>query len=166
MSVETSLEVKGLKASIDALKRANPQVRRDLTKGVKGAAEPLIMAARGRVPNSPPLSRMTDGKYAWTKKAQSGITTKVGGRSRGNAYTIISVIQKDGPGSIFDMAGKANNPTTAGGRAFIANLSRRFGAPSRSMWPAAEEALPAVIQAVRIAVDESLAEINRKIVEA
>jgi hypothetical protein len=34
------------------------------------------------------------------------------------------------------------------------------------MWPAAEEALPAVIQAVRIAVDESLAEINRKIVEA
>jgi len=166
MSVDSSLEVKGLKASIAALKDADPQLRRDLTKGVKGAAAPLVEAAQRRVPAQPPLSRMTDNRYKWTKKAQTGITTKVGGRSRGNAYTIISVIQKDGPGTNFDMAGKANKPTTPGGRALIENLTRRFGAPSRSMWPAAEEALPAVVEAVRVAVDESLAQINRKIVEA
>lgn len=165
MTPTTSIEVRGLKETLAELNKVAPTVRRELTKSIKGDAAPLINAARSLVPESPPLSGMTSGRFAWSSKAKSQINVKMGGRARGEQYTILSLRQNNPAGSIFDIAGKRGG-SSARGEAFIANLSARYGSPSRAMWPAAEKALPEIVDAITATIDEALSTINRNLVTA
>ena len=162
MTPETSIQVIGLKDALAELKRVEPQLRKELTRSIKGDAAPLVNAARELVPIGAPLSGMRTGKFAWSAKARSGIGIKMGGRARGNEFTILSLRQNNGVGQIFDMAGKKGGSSKKG-EAFIAALSARFGRPSRSMWPAAEKALPQVTEAITATIDEALGDINRRL---
>ena len=165
MTAGMSIEVKGLKETLNELRKVEPTLRKELTREIKGQAKPLVDAARALVPSSPPLSGMTHGKFAWTTKAKSQIGIKMGGRSRGKQFTILSLRQNNGVGQIFDMAGKKGGSTEQG-QAFIANLERRFGAPSRSMWPAAEKMLPEIAQELTATIDDALGDINKRLVQA
>jgi len=165
MTPETSIQVRGLKETLNELRKVEPTIRKELTKEIKGQAKPLVDAARALVPSSPPLSGMTSGRWAWSSKAKSQIAIKMGGRSRGQQYTILSLRQNNPAGAIFDMAGKKGGKDERG-QQFIANLAARFGAPSRSMWPAAEKMLPEIGQEITATIDDALGEINRRIVQA
>lgn len=162
MTPDTSIQVIGLKDALAQLKRVEPQIRKELTRSIKGDAAPLVNAARELVPFGAPLSGMRTGKFAWSAKARSGIGIKMGGRARGNEYTILSLRQNNGVGQIFDMAGKAGGRSKRG-QAFIENLTARYGRPSRSMWPAAERQLPAVADAVQATISDALKEINQRL---
>lgn len=163
MTPETSIEVRGLKEALAELNKVAPTVRRELTKSIKGDAKPLLDAARALVPDSPPLSGMTSGRFAWSTKAKSQIGIKMGGRARGEQYTILSLRQNNPAGSIFDIAGKKGGSSKRG-QAFIANLVARYGSPSRAMWPAAEQALPQITDAITQTIDDALSTINRNLV--
>lgn len=165
MTPDTSIQVLGLKDALAELKRVEPTLRKELTRSIKGDAAPLVNAARALVPTGAPLSGMRTGKFAWSAKARSGIGIKMGGKSRGNEYTILSLRQNNGVGQIFDMAGKAGGRSPRGEQ-FIANLTARYGRPSRSMWPAAERELPAVVDAVQATIQDALGEINRRLLTA
>lgn len=163
MTVETSIEVRGLKEALAELNKVAPTVRRELTKSIKGDAKPLIDAARALIPNEAPLSGMTSGRFAWSTKARSQVGIKMGGRARGDQFTILSLRQNNPAGSIFDIAGKRGGKN-ARGQQFIANLAARYGRPSRAMWPAAEQALPQIIEEITQTIDDALSEINRNLV--
>lgn len=165
MTPDTSIQVIGLKEALADLKRVEPTIRKELTRSIKGDAAPLVNAARELVPVGAPLSGMRTGKFAWSAKARSGIGIKMGGRARGNEYTILSLRQNNAAGQIFDMSGKKGGRSKRG-EAFIANLTARYGRASRSMWPAAERELPAVAEAVQATIEDALKEINRKLLTA
>lgn len=165
MTADMSIQVKGLKETLNELRKVEPQLRKDLTKEIKGQAKPLVDAARALVPSSPPLSGMTSGRWAWTTKAKAQIAIKMGGRSRGKEFTILSLRQNNPAGAIFDMAGKKGGNGEQG-QAFVNNLAMRFGAPSRSMWPAAEKMLPELASEITATIDDTLSEINKRIVTA
>jgi hypothetical protein len=63
------------------------------------------------------------------------------------------------------MAGKKGGKGEQG-QAFVNNLAMRFGAPSRSMWPAAEKMLPELASEITATIDDTLSEINKRIVTA
>lgn len=165
MSADISIQVKGLNETLRELRSVEPQLRKDLTKEIKGQARPLVDAARSMVPTSPPLSGMTYGKFAWSSKARSMINIKMGGRARGKQFTILSLRQNSHIGSIYDMAGK-HSGNDARGQAFVANLIQRYGAPSRAMWPTAERMLPELTSEITATIDDTLSEINKRIVTA
>jgi uncharacterized protein YcgL (UPF0745 family) len=58
---------------------------------------------------------------------------------------------------LFDMAGRKNNSVMA------ANLTAKFGPPSRIMWPAAEKNQEAVEEQISKVVDEIVDETNKQL---
>ncbi len=72
----------------------------------------------------------------------------------GGRRILIRVVQASPAGAVFDMAGRKNSGST-----FARNLTNKYGAASRSMWPAAE----ARLDDVRDSVEESVRAMEREI---
>lgn len=142
-------EVVGLKEALKTINKLDKQVRRQLTKDFEQAASPMLDAIRQSVPTEPPLSGFaTKSRLAWRRNEARSIRVKLDTRrarysneKTGQQYSTVGVvkIRTTTPGvAVFDIAGKASSGKTQQGTALIANLQRRFGSPSRAMWPNAE----------------------------
>ena len=159
-------EVRGVREAMKTLREIDPRLRRESAKSIRTAAQPLVNAARSKVPGSPPLSGWTRGRYAFNgTKAKRGVKAKVGGRARKSSATwdLVTLIQADAGGAVYDMAGRRSAGKSPQGRAFISGLKGRGGGASRTLWPAAEEQLPAVQSAVEAAVREVVAKSMREL---
>jgi len=145
-------EFVGAADAIKALRRLDPDLRKQFTKDVKQIAQPIVSAAQNAYP-AEYLSGMT---RKWSprgrqilpysqKKAKSGVQARVD--TKRGATAVIAVVQRDAAATIIDMAGKRNaNP--------FATALDRFGRPSRVMWPAAERNLDQVTRELSSAVDD------------
>lgn len=150
MTAEIRTEFVGAADAIKALRRLDPDLRKQFTKDVKEIARPIVSAAQNAYPDEY-LSGMT---RTWAprgrpvmpysaRKAKSGVQAKVD--TRRGAHAVIAVVQRDAAASIVDMAGRRNaNP--------LGNQLDRFGKPSRVMWPAAERNLDGVTRELSAAV--------------
>lgn len=143
-------EIRGVRQSIVALRKIDPQLRKEFNKRARDIAKPIVLEARRRY-TQVPLSGMS---RSWTQNGRQKFPFTVAGAKRGvrikidtsrrlsrgpaRPVGIVSVKQMDAAAVIFDMAGKATDNQL--GR----NLSARWGPASRIMWPAAESELPAV----------------------
>lgn len=145
-------EFVGAADAIKALRRLDPDLRKQFTKDVKQIAQPIVSAAQNAYP-AEYLSGMTR-KWAprgrqilpySQKKAKSGVQARVD--TKRGATAVIAVVQRDAAATIIDMAGKRNaNP--------LATALDRFGRPSRVMWPAAERNLDQVTRKLSSAVSD------------
>jgi len=136
MSAELRTEFVGAADAIKALRKIDPDLRKQFTKDVKQIAQPIVSAAQNAYP-AEYLSGMTR-KWAprgrpimpySQKKARSGVQARVD--TKRGATAVIAVVQRDAAATIIDMAGKRNaNP--------LATALDRFGKPSRVMWRAYE----------------------------
>ena len=161
MSAEVRTEFVGVADAIKALRRIDPDLRKQFTRDVKQITRPIVTAAQNSYPEEY-LSGMTRrwaprGRPVFPyepRKARSGVQTKVD--TRRDARAVIAVIQRDAAASIIDMAGKRNgNP--------LATALDRFGKPSRVMWPAAERNQSAVERELSDAVTAVMRQVSEEL---
>jgi hypothetical protein len=178
-SVALEVEVQGVAEAFKVLSKVDPELRKAVIKDMKVAAKPLEAAARALIPDRSPLRnwgqwernhRGGKGPGPWdTAKAKSGV--KVAFRSgvpRGSSSDTIPVLtlrQTNGPGAIYDMAGRAkglgrNSEKAARGAQMIAKLSSDEMA-SRSLWPAVENNFRYVEAGLIKSVDSMSVELNK-----
>jgi len=113
MPASTTIEVVGVKQTINSLRKIDPQLQKDFKTDATQIAQPAIQAGKA-VYKELPLSGM---KYAWTQRDRKlfpfTITKAVNGvkmrfDTRRNAVGVILIEQKDPAAAIFETAGRAN----------------------------------------------------------
>ena len=113
MAVNTTIEVVGIKQTINSLRKIDPQLQKDFKADATQIAQPAIQAGKA-VYKELPLSGM---KYGWTQRDRKlfpfTITKAVNGvrmrfDTRRNAVGVILIEQKDPAAAIFETAGRAN----------------------------------------------------------
>jgi hypothetical protein len=113
MTVNTTVSVVGVKETINALKKIDPQLQKDFRTAATSIAQPAINAAKD-VYTQVPLSGMA---YKWNSrgrqlfpftvaKAKNGVKLRID--TRRNAVGVILIEQKDPATAIFETAGRAN----------------------------------------------------------
>ena len=113
MTATATIQVVGVKDTINALKKIDPQLQKDFRTQANEIALPAINAAKD-VYTELPLSGM---KYKWDSrgrkvfpftvaKAKSGVRLRID--TRRNAVGVILIEQKDPATAIFETAGRAN----------------------------------------------------------
>ena len=113
MAVSTTIEIVGVKDTINALRKIDPQLQKDFKADATAIAQPAINAGKAVYKNLP-LSGM---KYKWTQrdrklfpyttaKAVNGVRMRFD--TRRNAVGVILIEQKDPAAAIFETAGRAN----------------------------------------------------------
>ena len=115
MTVSTTVSVVGVKDTINALRKIDPQLQKDFRTAATAIAQPAINAAK-EMYSQVPLSGMA---YNWTSpgrdrknfpfsvaKAKSGVKLRID--TRRNAVGVILIEQKDPATAIFETAGRAN----------------------------------------------------------
>ena len=145
------IDTEGIGVVVRYLRKVEPELARLLPREMKSAARPVVDRARELVPQPTALTnwgkwtlaRSSGGDRAWTKKARSGIVAQTDVRPIGpdNKINLLSIIQKDGAGAIYENAGRHPQADTARGRAFIRNLNAKNGESPRYLWPAVEQNL-------------------------
>ena len=113
MSASVTIQVVGVKDTINALKKIDPQLQKDFRIKANEIAQPAINAAKD-IYTQVPLSGM---EYKWSSrgrqvfpfkvdKAKSGVKLRID--TRRNAVGVILIEQKDPATAIFETAGRAN----------------------------------------------------------
>ena len=116
MPASTTIEIVGVKQTINSLRKIDPQLQKDFKADATQIAAPALKAAKA-VYTQVPLSGM---KYKWQEqgrtranfpftvaKAVNGV--KVRFDTRRNAVGVILIEQKDPAAAIFETAGRANS---------------------------------------------------------
>lgn len=157
-------KIEGVKDTIKALRRIDPELRKEFNAKVKAIAAPMTDAMKSEYSDN----RFPSGtKRAWTTKegrklfpltaakAQTGVKIKINTSFKDrNAFY---VMQANPAAAIFDMAGKKNlNPL---GNAFTS----KFASPSRIMWPVAERKLKDVQEGIEDLVKETEKVIQKEV---
>ena len=116
MPVSTTVEVVGLKQTINSLRKIDPQLQKDFKADATAIAQPAINAGKAvytRIPISNFANDWTqkkDGrriKGFSVDKAQSGVKMRF--NTRRNAVGVILIEQKDQGAAIFEVAGRKNS---------------------------------------------------------
>lgn len=147
-------KIDGVPEVLRILRRLEPDIRKEAPKRLKAAAAPLLGEARGMVPPAPPMSGWSPGgRIGWKTSAirRSIVIRFRGSAKRPGDFVLLKLYSKSPALSVYDFAedarrkgrsGKRNNPRSS--EAFVRNLNKGGGKPSRVMWRAAERQLPAV----------------------
>ena len=113
MTVSATVQMVGVKDTINALRKIDPQLQKDFKAQATQIAQPAISAAKA-VYTQLPLSGM---KYNWSQrdrklfpftvsKAKNGVRMRFD--TRRNAVGVILIEQKDPAAAIFETAGRKN----------------------------------------------------------
>ena len=130
-------EIEGVKDTIKALRRIDPELRKEFNAKYKNAVSPMTNAAKAiyddqRFPSGTKRTWAPGGRKIFpltAAKAKTGVKPKINTSYRGG--TALYVMQANPAPAVFDIAGRS----TGLGAAFSAKFGRD---PSRVMWPVAE----------------------------
>lgn len=123
-----------------ALNQMDPAAKREIDKALRDAASDVVRIAKGYV-DPQGLSGWTKWRGGYDPVAiASEIKVKRGGsRKRGNiTKNFVGVRNWNPAGTIWELAGRKSSGKTPAGAAFIRNITARGGAPSRTVWAAAD----------------------------
>jgi hypothetical protein len=157
MTATASVQVVGAKDAIKSLGKIDKDLRKQFNADAKQIAQPLILLAGSRYPDTP-LSGMnrnwTQGNkklFPYTKaKAVKGLKVKFS--TRRNDANVIYVTQSDPGAVVLEVAGR--------GKATL--LSENLAArTSRILWPSAEQALPSIQAELRALVLRVINTVNQ-----
>jgi hypothetical protein len=135
--VAKTSEITGVKETIKALRRIDPELRKEFNAKYKDAVSPMTNAAKAiyddhRFPSGTKRTWAPGGRKIFpltAAKAKTGVKPKINTSYRGG--TALYVMQANPGAAVFDIAGRS----TGLGSAFSAKFGRD---PSRVMWPVAE----------------------------
>lgn len=183
MSATAEIQVFGVRDALKELGKIDKDLRWKAIAKIKGASGEMLAVARETYPNNADLQDVmpgwsTKGRLGYDKKkVDSGIQVMVGGRSVGNAYAVVTLVQKNAGGALFDIAGlrngsKGNRGLDRLGRerastqsdAFLQNLNNGFGKAQRGMWRKIRVIRELADKELIKALEEVAAQVNRKLV--
>lgn len=183
MPVGAEIQVFGVRDALKELGQMDKTLRFKAVSKIKGASGEMLAVARDTYPDNSQLQDVmkgwsTKGRLGYDKKkVDAGVTIQVGGRSYGNAYSIVTIIQKNAGGALFDIAGLRNGSKGVGGtdrlgrtrdseqsEAFLNNLNNAFGKAQRGMWRKIKVIREMADKELINALEEVAAQVNRKLV--
>jgi len=135
MPASTTIEIVGVKQTINSLRKIDPQLQKDFKADATAIAAPALKAAQD-VYKELPLSGM---RYNWvqrdrklfpftTAKAISGVRMRFD--TRRNAVGVILIEQKDPAAAIFETAGRANSNRLGNALGFVSAGRTRLIGPA------------------------------------
>ena len=162
MSVSTTIQVVGVKDTINGLRKIDPQLQKDFKAQATLIAQPAIQAGRD-VYKELPLSGM---KYKWTQrdrklfpftvtKAANGVKMRFD--TRRNAVGVILIEQKDPAAAIFETAGRANANRLSNSLGFVGPGRTRL------IGPAVYKARRGVEKELKSAVMDAMRTVQREL---
>jgi hypothetical protein len=89
-------------------------------------------------------------------KVRKGVTIQVGGRIQRGSYPLVTIIQKDAAGAIFDMAGLRGDDGQ-----FSEYLTTAYGPAQRGMWRDIEYIHGQATKDILQAIEQVLNQVNR-----
>lgn len=183
MGATAEIQVFGVRDALKELGQIDKTLRFKAVSKIKGASGEMLAVARSQYPDN---SQLQDAMPGWStkgrlgydkKKVDSGVVVQVGGRSYGNAYAIVTIVQKNAGGALFDIAGLRNGSEGVGGtdrlgrnredsqsEAFLRNLNSAFGEAQRGMWRKIRIIRELADKELMSALEEVAAQVNRKLV--
>lgn len=182
MSAEIGIDYYGLKNALKEINKIDPMLRRQITKDIVGACEPLLVGIRDTIPMTGPTRgfRNNYGRTGWQGNQQKKVVAKLDTRkarkrnlAQGAQYESIAVVKVTAKGaalSMADMAGRGSNQTRNKNplRArpnFAGLLTDKLGrGPSRFVWAGGERYLDDVAHNVEQIVIEVMGKAEQKIV--
>ena len=180
MAASVGIEYDGLKQALREIGKIDPALRRQITKDIKSAVEPLVSAIKDSIPSTPPLSGQKGYSRTSWKNEQKNIVVKVDTRkarkrnlSAGAQFESVGTVKITAKGaalSMTDMAGRGPNQTRNKNPLrvrpnFADVLSSRLGGPSRFMWARSDDYLDEITQRVDRIVQEVMNDANKRIVK-
>lgn len=187
--VTNGLSVQDARELQKRLKAIDPTLRTQLIRDVKAVGKPLASAISQGLASFTPLSGMrTNGRMGMNQVApfsKTVLSFRTRSSRMSNVTSLVSIRTKSPLAAVADMAGKSNRFIDKGSRqspgysrsyqrngktirhklngqgaAMIRNLGKQ---PSRLVWPSAEQALPAVQQAINTILINAYKIVNRSL---
>jgi hypothetical protein len=165
------IDTDGIGVLVRYLRKVEPDLAKQLPKEMRHVAKPIVSRARELVPQPTALTnwgkwtlaRSSGGDRAWTKKATTGIVAQTDVRALGpqGQINLLSIVQKDPAGAIYENAGRHPQADSARGRAFIRNLNNQHGQSPRTLWPAVEQNLFYLNRELQDVIDRWSAELEK-----
>jgi len=162
MSATTTIQVVGVKETINALKSIDPELQKNFRTQATAIAQPAINAAKD-VYTQVPLSGM---QYKWSSrgrqlfpftvdKAVKGVRVKFD--SRRNAVGVILIEQKDPAAAIFETAGRGSANRLGDSLGFVgAGRTRLIGPAVYKARRGIEQAMVAMIEKTQTEIQGGL----------
>ena len=136
-----------------ALKDADPAIRKEMDKTIRGFINPIAVAAKAMVPDTvlsgwkkrPGATGKWSAERGWdAQEVKSKIAVRQGKRRPKNvpanaAVTAWGIYNRSAAGSIYELAGKKSAGHSPAGRTFVQALTERGHRPSRLIWRAYDE---------------------------
>jgi hypothetical protein len=183
MPVSAEISVFGVRDALKELGQMDKTLRFKAISKIKGASGEMLAVARSQYPDNQQLQDVmpgwsTKGRLGYDKKkVDQGVQVQVGGRSIGNSYAVVTIIQKNAGGALFDIAGLRDGSQGVGGTdrlgrnressqsdAFLDNLNAAFGKAQRGMWRKIRVIREMADKELMSALEEVAAQVNRKLV--
>ena len=177
MENKTTIEIYGIKDALKELNKIDKSLRRQVTKDYKKIVSSVVADAQAAIPNEAPLSGMN---RKWTTKSGHTIIPE-GGWSKGvSAKMVVAKIStrrvKEFRGDVVNVGtfrlvwtGIANQTFDMAGRKAVnmlaTNLSRKWGKPSRVLWPSFEKNRSQVEKEMIDLCEGVMKEVNRNLVQ-
>ena len=161
MSLNTSVEITGLKQALSELSKLDKSARFKAAAKIKASSPAMLEEGRKQFPADIGISVIhgwkNKGRLAYDKaKVDKGVQIMVGGRSRGQGITpLVTLVQKDAAGALFSQAGTKSITD------FTKLLTNVFGRPQRGLWRSRKFIAEQGTADIMKAVDEVIADANR-----
>jgi len=161
MSLETNVEITGLKQALAELSKVDKSARFKAAAKIKASSPAMLENARQQFPGDIGISVIhgmgNKGRLGYNKTAvDKGVQIMVGGRARGQGITpLVTLVQKSAAGALFSQAGTKNNTD------FTRLLTNVFGRPQRGLWRSRKFIAEQGSADIMKAVDEVIADANR-----
>jgi|688.fasta_scaffold15745_10 hypothetical protein len=172
MAVSLDVEVVGVKDALRELRRFDRPLSNELRRNARKIMQPIVLDAQRQIPTR----ALSGWDNSWTS-AKSGVQLLPWDAYKARSYVKAKTSTKQpreyagitrdisafyvswagGVNALFDMAGRRNKSVMA------ANLTGKFGPPSRIMWPAAEKNAPEVEAQMKVVIDRLMDVYNTKI---
>lgn len=172
MPVNTRTEIAGVKETLRELSKLDRNAANDLKREARNIMKPIVNTAKAEIPDTA-LSGMSRN---WTsKKTGAKLTPWDGTQARKYVkaktstkrpkefngvvrdLAVFYVSWAGGVNMLFDMAGRRNKSVMA------ANLTGKFGPPSRIMYPAQDKEAPTVEREMAKVIERLVDLTNRRI---
>lgn len=155
--VKASVEVRGVQDAVRALRRIDPELRKQFNRDAKTIADPVIRQARQDYPEMPlsGMARRWSNILPWdVSKARRGLGIKIDTSRK--ARNVILLRNRDKAASVFEMAGRRQVDE------FAKALGPLRAHRSRVLGPALQERLPEVVRGFERLTAAVVARTNRE----
>jgi hypothetical protein len=161
MSLNTSVEITGLKQALAELSKVDKSARFKAAAKIKASSPALLEDARKQFPSQIGISVIhgmgNKGRLGYKKATvDKGVQIMVGGRARGKGIIpLVTLVQKNAGAAMFSQAGTRNNTQ------FSRLLTNTFGRPQRGLWRSRKFIQEQGSADIMKAVNEVIADANR-----